>query len=328
MRRLGISSPPYAGPVSDHFDGRTFFNQASVGPKGMREFLRWRVTRRPERWRRKELRPGAPPPAEGVPGRVRATFVNHSTVLIQIDGLNILTDPIWSERCSPVSWAGPRRAHPPGVRFEDLPRIDAILLSHNHYDHLDLPTLERLAAAHKPRIFCPLGNRALLEERAIGGGYDMDWWQDDKLGDGVRVTCVPAQHWSSRGTRDRARTLWGGFVIEGPSGMVYFAGDTGDGPHFAQVRERFGAPKLALLPIGAYQPQWFMSPVHMNPREAVAAHRTLEAKASLAIHFGTFSLADDAQEEPLVDLAQAKGEAAVSDREFWVLEPGEGRETG
>jgi L-ascorbate metabolism protein UlaG (beta-lactamase superfamily) len=257
---------------------------------------------------------------------MRVTFVNHSTVLVQMDGVNVLTDPIWSERCSPVAFAGPRRVHPPGLRFEQLPPIDVVLVSHNHYDHLDIPTLERLAAEHRPRIFVPLGNRAVLDRAKIRDVEELDWWQSVEVREGIRIAAVPTQHFSGRGLFDRDRALWAGFVVTGPAGAMYFAGDTGFGPHFGQIRERYGPPRLALLPIGAYRPEWFMSRVHMSPEEALRAHRILGAEASVAIHFGTFRLADDGEDEPAERIATMLREGEQPPPKFWALGPGEGRD--
>ncbi len=322
-----FSAPAYDGPTSDHFDGECFANQARFEQRGLGALLEWELgsgerTKWPK-W--VEAAPGPPPPRRVGRGDVRVTWVNHATVLLQMDGLNILTDPVWSERVSPVSWTGPRRRRPPGVRFDDLPAIDAVVLSHNHYDHLDLPTLERLARGHAPRFVAPLGNTQLLAEHGIDHAGDLDWWQSVSLGDQMRVTLVPAQHFSGRGLCDRKQTLWGGYVFEGPAGVVYFAGDTGWGPHFQQVRERFGRPRLALLPIGAYRPVWFMHPVHMSPAEAVRAHNVLDAEHSVPIHYGTFQLSDEGMYEPVDDLQRALADADVDDESFWILTEGEGR---
>jgi L-ascorbate metabolism protein UlaG (beta-lactamase superfamily) len=252
--------------------------------------------------------------------------VNHATTLIQMDGLNILTDPMWSERASPVQWAGPRRFHAPGIAFEHLPPIDLVVLSHNHYDHLDIGSLRRLSREHRPRIVVPLGVRAFLERKGIRGAEEGDWWTERPVGDGVRLTTVPAKHFSGRGLLDRDRTLWASYVIAGPAGNVYFAGDTGFGPHFEEVRQRFGAIRLAILPIGAYEPLWFMSRVHVSPTEALRAHGVLGASTSLAIHFGTFQLADDGQLEAprrLEELLQAAGEPRPR---FWIPEFGIARD--
>lgn len=321
-----FSAPTYEGPPSDHFDGERFFNHVSAEGR-FTDFLRWRMSRDLGPWAEwTESEPGAPPPERVDGGRLRATFVNHSTVLVQMDGLNILTDPVWSERVSPVSWAGPRRKRAPGLRFEDLPPIDLVLVSHNHYDHLDVPTLRRLSAEHRPRVLAGLGNAEYLAAEEIERAEDMDWADRVEIADGVTVTCVQVQHFSGRGLMDRNGTLWCGFVIEGPSGRVYFAGDTGYGPHFAETREQFGPMRLALLPIGAYRPAWFMAPFHISPESAVRAHRALDAGTSLGIHFGTFSLADDGQSEPVDDLRAALEAKGIDAERFWALEHGVGRD--
>lgn len=327
MGGRALSAPPYRGPVSDHFNGKNFFNLHNRGPRGLRDVLRWQWTKQQGLWHAFRHHPAGEAPPERVDnGGLRTTFVNHASVLIQMDGLNILTDPIWSNRCSAVSWIGPHRARPPGIQFGDLPPIDVILLSHNHYDHLDVPTLRRLHKQHEPKIFAPLGNTAFLDEQKIGRGEDMDWWDSVDLNSDVRLTCVPAEHWSGRGTADRAATLWGGYMIEGPSGRMLFAGDTGYGPHFGEIRKKFGAPRLALLPIGAYLPRWFMKPVHMSPSDAVDAHEELGATMSMAIHFGTFKLADDAQDQPIEELARVVADSNGLKESFWSPEFGEGRD--
>jgi len=322
-----FSASAYQGAASGHFDGHRFANQDPVRDKGFRDFLKWQLNREAGPWSDSmDVRPGPPPPARVGRGDLRVTFVNHATVLIQMDGLNILTDPTWSDRSSPVSWAGPRRVRPPGIRFEDLPPIDVVLISHDHYDHLDIPTLKRLAKERGPRFFVGLGNRQLLVENGIADAHEIDWWQSLPVNDEVRLTSVPVQHFSGRGTCDRNKTLWTGYVIEGPAGAVYFPGDTGWGRHFEQVRERFGAIRLACLPIGAFRPRWFMAPVHLSPEDAVRAHRTLGASTSMAIHFGTFPLGDDGQDEPVAHLMQALADSSVSPERFWVLGFGEGRD--
>ena len=320
-----FSAPRYSGPRSDHFDGTRFWNQGQVEEHGTRDIWKWYLNRQQGAWREwTEAPPGPPPPRRVRAGALRVTFVNHATLLIQLDGVNVLTDPTWSERASPVSFAGPKRVRPPGIRFEDLPPVDAVLVSHNHYDHCDVPTLRRLADAFRPSIFAGLGNAAFLERKGIGRARDLDWWQSVDLPNGVRLTSVPVQHFSGRGLCDRNGTLWSGYVLEGRAGPVFFAGDTGWGPHFEQVRARFGPVALALLPIGAFRPEWFMGPVHVSPDEAVKAHRALEAGQSVAMHFGTFPLADDGQDEPVEKLRQALRHHGVSDSAFRVLEFGEG----
>ena len=297
-----VAAPAYRGPVTDHFDGKRFHNLASGWQSGG-SFLKWQMTKTPGPWPEWiESPPGPRPESRVDDGRIRVTWVNHATMLIQMDGVNVLTDPMWSERCSPVSFAGPKRHRPPGVRFEDLPPIDAVLVSHNHYDHLDLPTLRRLKGAP---ILTPLGNSALMGKHGVGGATDLDWWQSAKISDRVTVTLVPAQHFCARGLSDRNATLWGGFVISGPSGHAYFAGDTGWGDHFAQIVQRFGPMRVAMLPIGAYLPRWFMKPAHISPAEAVDAHAALQARTSIAMHYATFHLGDDGYEQPAIDLRAA-----------------------
>ncbi|MBS1911997.1 MAG: MBL fold metallo-hydrolase [Bacteroidetes bacterium] len=321
-----FSAPKYLGPVTDHFDGNRFFNQG-VLRTGFKDLLRWIFHRDAGPWRSfTEYPPGPPPPERAGEGELLVTFVNHSTVLIQLDGVNILTDPVWSHRISPVSFAGPVRHRPAGIRFEDLPPIDVVLLSHNHYDHLDAPTMQRLAREHGPRIFTSLGNTAYLESIGVGNSSDMDWWDGAELPGHLQLTCVPAQHFSGRGLGDRDCTLWCGFVVEGKGGTVYFAADTGMAQHhFTAIRERFNDITLALLPIGAYRPRWFMAPVHMGPDEAVEAHLLLQARQSMGIHFGTFAQADDGEFEPIELLNETLDVRGIAREEFFVLENGASR---
>ncbi len=322
-----FSAPGYEGPESDHFDGEVFFNLDGAHKGGRwTDFLRWRMTRDLGPWPDYEdLDPGAPPPERVGRGELRVTFVNHATTLVQMDGLNVLTDPVWSDRASPVSWAGPRRNHPPGLRFEDLPPIDLVLISHNHYDALDVDALERLTADHAPRVLVGLGITAYLDEEEIPGGEDFDWWDASEVAPGVTATCVPVRHFSGRGLCDRDCTLWCGWVVRAPAGNVFFAGDTGYSPHFKEIGERAGPIRAALLPIGSYKPRWFMHPMHMSPQDALRAHHDLGANTSVAIHYFTFPLGDDGMDEPGAEL-EAALEAEGEDRaRFWMLAPGEGR---
>jgi len=261
-------------------------------------------------------------------GELRVTFINHSTVLLQMDELNLLTDPIWSMRCSPLGKLGPRRARSPGLRYEDLPQIHAVVVSHDHYDHLDLPTLTLLEDDHQPCFILPRGNGQLLRDQGFPDVIELDWWEWVRLPGGLQVNCVPAQHHSGRGLGTRFRRLWGGFVIERSCGAVYFAGDTGYGLHFGKIRARFGSPRLALLPIGAYKPRWLMKTNHMTPEEAVKAHEELGAMRSLAIHHGTFPLGDDGETEAQEDLVWALHSRGLDTDEFWILDFGEGRDVG
>ena len=310
-----FSAPRYRGPKSDHFDGKRFLNLHPTVHAGPKEMVKWLTNRDEGPWDPwREIVP-TKPARRVTGGELRVTWVNHSTFLIQTEDLNILTDPIWSDRCSPVQWAGPKRHHPPGIRFEDLPPIDLVLLSHNHYDHMDVGTLERLKREHRPRILTGLGNAAF-----VSGATDLDWWDSLAVSETVRVHAVPAQHFSSRGMMDRDATLWCGYVIETPHGPIFFAGDTGWGPHFGMIRERFGPMRLAMLPIGAFRPEWFMSAVHIGPRDALRAARELGAEVSIPMHYFTFHLGDDGQEEPAEVLRREL--AKTPDLRFEILRPG------
>ncbi len=254
-------------------------------------------------------------------GTIRATPIGHSTVLLQFGGLNILTDPVWSRCAGPVSWLGVKRVQPAAIPFDHLPPVDAVLLSHNHYDHLDRTTLARLAARDNPLILTGLN---VARSVPSGRVQQLDWWQGHDIRPDVRATYVPAEHFTARGPFDRNMSLWGGFVIQTRLGAIYFAGDTGDGPHFAAIRHRFGAMTLSLLPIGAYLPPAIMASVHINPAEAVAASETLQSKVSVAIHFGTFPLADDPFDLPPVALARALAACAPAARGLDFRVPGFG----
>ncbi|MCE7935916.1 MAG: MBL fold metallo-hydrolase [Chlorobi bacterium CHB2] len=320
---LKISSPGYAGPASDHFDGKRFYNPKE-GARGFLDVLKWMSERKPGPWSEfRQIQPAAPPPQRVGKGELRLTFVNHTTVLIQMDGVNILTDPVWSERVSPVAWAGPKRHAGVGLRMQDLPPIDLILLSHNHYDHCDVATLSTLCRVHRPQILTPLGNTALLNAYGIGGSQDLDWWDAVTTRTGLRVTCTPAWHFSNRGLFDRDTSLWGGFMIGSEAGDLYFAGDTGFGDFFEEIARRFPTIRMSLLPIGAYRPRWFMSPVHMGPDEAVLAHRVLKTKWSMGVHFGTFAQADDGEKEPVELLNATLDKFSIPRERFRALENGE-----
>ena len=297
-------------PISDHCDGQVFFNPAVPGDQpaeagGLMPILRWRLSGSRTQWPRRIVDP--PPPGDpraAVPeGHAGVTFIGHSSFHLQLGSLSVLTDPVWSERCSPVGWAGPRRARAPGRRLDELPRVDLVLVSHNHYDHLDLASLRAVVARDDPMILTPLGNAALLAEAGTRRVRELDWWEGHEAAPGVRVVGTPARHFSARTPFDRNRALWGGFMVEWAGGRVLFAGDSGAGPHWGEIRHRVGAPDLALLPIGAYAPRSLMAAVHMDPAEAVAAHRALGARRSVGMHFGTFQLTDEAVGEPVARLA-------------------------
>lgn len=307
----------------NHFDGRRFFNPG-VSRLTLREVVKWTLTRRPPR-RTIRHSPKKKSPTKLNRDELRVTFINHSTVLIQWKGKNILTDPIWSKRCSPLRWIGPRRLHAPGIHLDDLPPIDLILLSHNHYDHLDLPTLKKLYKKFHPIILTGLGNKNLLNRNGINNVHEMDWWQEISFSKSFSVAFVPAQHQSGRKGYDLCKTLWGGFVLFNDKENVYFAGDTAYGPLFKEIRKKYGPPKLALLPIGAYKPRWIMKRFHQSPEEAVKAHLDLKAKYSLGIHYGTFLLSDEKAEDPPNDLKKALESAGISEEDFFLLHPGEYR---
>jgi L-ascorbate metabolism protein UlaG (beta-lactamase superfamily) len=323
-RRSLAGGPGHRGPVSDHFNGETFFNPGGApAGKPFKDFWRWQRNRKPAPWPlRVENRFSPDLPREVRQGELVLTFVNHITFLMQFRGLNVLTDPVYSERVSPVQWAGPKRVRDPGLAFEALPPIDLVLLSHNHYDHLDLRTLKRLDAAHAPQIVTTLGNRAFLEEFGLRRVQELDWWESTTISD-VKITLAPAQHWSGRGARGRNRSLWGGFVTEFDGRCALFAGDTGYGPHFKEIHGRFGPMDLALLPIGAYEPRWFMQAQHMDPDEAVRAHLDLKSRCSVGTHFGCFQLTDEPFEAPVRELEAARRRHGVTATEFRVLDVGE-----
>jgi L-ascorbate metabolism protein UlaG (beta-lactamase superfamily) len=322
--RASILRPELAQVPVQHFRNGRFFNPG-VQDHNFRQALKWMRTRQPGAWPRWIPSTPGPKPPERVEGAaLRVTFVNHATVLLQTEGLNLLTDPVWSRRISPVSFLGPERHRDPGIRFEDLPPIDAVLLSHNHYDHLDTPTLRRLAAEHHPAVFCPLGVAPLVRRCGLRGVQELDWGQATTWR-GRRIHCVRAQHFAARTPFDRNRTLWCGWVLEADAGNLYFAGDSGFGDFFAEIGRRFAPIRLALLPIGAYEPEWFMGPVHMTPEQAVESWEMAGASVAVGIHFGTFALADDAEADPPARLRRALAGREDADR-FWILSEGEGRQ--
>lgn len=318
----------YQGPVSDHFDGKIFHNLEPHKTKSFLDILRWQFSKDRVKWPEHVDNVPHPPlsPARGL--QIKLTFVNHSTFLIQTEHLNILTDPTWSERASPFSFAGPKRVRNPGIDFKELPPIHLVLVSHNHYDHMDISTLKKLNDTFHPVFLVPLGNKKFLERYHIENVIEMDWWQQHKINNAI-ITFLPTKHWSSRWTNDKMRTLWGGFGIEINHHKIYFAGDTGFSQKtFSETLSRWGQADIALLPIGSYRPRWFMQDSHMNPKEAVEAHLLLKAKHSIPIHFGTFQLSDEGIDEPVKELNEALVELNVSPKDFAVMKEGETRVEG
>lgn len=318
-------TPQYEGQSRAHFDGVRFSNTLSA-EKSVVDIFDFMSTF----WLRKETWPdwvenGDYPPPPKAEDAIVATFINHSTVLLQLGGVNVLTDPIWAERASPFSFAGPRRVREAGLAIDELPPIDVIVISHDHYDHLDIEALQRLqhrGRAQQPLVLAGLGNGGLLKSIGLNRFQELDWG-DEIVVDGVTISFVEVRHRSGRGLTSQMKTLWGGFVINSPQGRVYFAGDTGYGPHFHEAREHFGRFDLSLVPIGAYRPRSFMAPVHLDPEHAVRAHRDLGSKQSLAVHHGTFQLTYEAIDEPYRELAKALASAGLPEREFRVLGFGE-----
>lgn len=326
MQLLSCSPRYYQGPITDHFDGTQFYNPGKPLNKGMLEVLKWQWTRTPQPWPEYADLPSLDQPPQRVRGnQLRVSFVGHVTVLLQTQGLNILTDPVWSDRASPLSWIGPQRVHPPGIRFDDLPPIDLVLVSHNHYDHLDLPTLERLWHRDHPRIIVPLGNDALIAARIPAAQIDArDWGEHVQVTPELSIHLEPMHHWSARTPFDRNRALWATFVLATPGGAVVFVGDSGygDGEYFRKIGEKFEKFRLAMLPIGSYDPRWFMAYGHMNPEEAVCAYHDLGQPSTLPIHYGTFQLADTGYEAPLRDLKAAMERAKVPAEQIRPLRAG------
>ena len=314
----GCASVTY--PPSGHCDGSRFFNTdpRAREVKGLGAVLRWKLTSKAASWPRdpapspalSAALPAAPPQA------VRVTMINHATLLVELPGLTVLTDPVYAERASPLRFVGPRRYRPPGVAMEHLPAIDVIVVSHNHYDHLDIDALRALWVRDRPRVFVPLGTARLLRGAGIAAVTELDWWQVVALAPGQSVMLTEAQHWSARGIFDRNRALWGGYVLAAGGLRVFFAGDTGYSDHFRRVRQRVGPIDVALLPIGAYEPRWFMHTEHMNPDDAVRAHLDLQARQSVGMHFGTFQLTDEAIDAPVDALAVALAAHQVAPARF------------
>jgi L-ascorbate metabolism protein UlaG (beta-lactamase superfamily) len=305
--------------VSDHFDGTRFCNP--TGANGQPFSAVPRMLREPrEPWPAKIPVGEVRPPSLGT-AAAAVTFIGHSTFLVQTPAGHVITDPVYGMRAGPFARLGPRRVRRPAVAFDDLPRISTVLLSHNHYDHCDLRTLRALRDRFRPHVIAPVGNARLLRSAGIRDVEELDWW-DVSASSSISVVLTPAQHFSARTPFDRNRALWGGFVLSTGEARIFFAGDSGYAEHFRDVRARCGPIDLALLPIGAYEPRWFMKDMHMNPAEAVQAHQDLESPRSVAMHFGTFQLTTEGIEEPLRALDAALDARGIPRASFRALEFG------
>lgn len=318
-------NPYYRGEPTDHFDGLRFFNPNEPDTdRGLMDILRWQWTAVRAKWpSEKPVNAIKPDPQTD---HLRVTLVGHATVLIQLAGLNILTDPVWSERASPLPFAGPRRANRPGIALADLPPIHAVFLSHNHYDHLDVATLKRLCARHDPLIITPLGNDTIVRRHIPTAKLRTgDWGDCLKISETAEVFITPALHWSSRGARDRRMALWGGFILRAAGKQIYFAGDTGygSGRIFRDIFDRYGPTDVALIPIGAYEPRWFMSAQHVDPDEAIQIMLDIEATKALGIHWGTFRLTDEPRDEPFTRLRAGLRKRKIPAGRFTAMQPGD-----
>jgi L-ascorbate metabolism protein UlaG (beta-lactamase superfamily) len=317
----------YDGPVSDHFDGERFFDVHGVSDKSINDRLTFWTTRYPANWPEQAPSPFADKPPRRVDDRtLRISFVGHASILLQTGGKNILIDPVWSNRASPFTFVGPQRRNAPGVSFDLLPPLDFVLVSHGHYDHMDVATLSAIATPHRARVITPLGNDAIMKAHdSTIAAEGHDWYQRVDLAPGFSVTQAPMRHWTARTLMDRNKALWSAFILDTPAGRIYHVGDSGygTGHHFKEAREKFGPFKLAILPIGAYEPRWFMQDQHMNPLEAVKAFEDTGAELGLAHHFGTFRMAGEAYGEPEREHDLALKGAGIPPEQFRRLRPGE-----
>ena len=311
-------------PVSDHYDGSHFFNRKDLELRGSLDFFRWILQGGRKQWPEKVENQFHPQfPTRQDEDQIFVTFVNHASFIVQYKGLNIITDPIFSERASPVSWVGPKRVRRPGVDLDKLPQVHYVIVSHNHYDHLDIPSLQDLNNKFHPKFLVPLGNAELLKNNNIENVIELDWGQSFILQGHGEIQLVPCQHWSARSLFDRFKTLWGTYFIKIDKKKIVFVGDAGYSEDFKNLYKKIGSVDLSILPIGAYEPRWFMKPFHMNPEEAVQAHLDLHARFSLGSHFGTFQLTNEGIDEPAKDLMDSLKKHSLSKETFLILEPGQ-----
>ncbi|RFB98946.1 hypothetical protein B5K08_04740 [Rhizobium leguminosarum bv. trifolii] len=327
MRKTKRRNPYYTGPVSDHFDGTYFFNPDGIEPLGFSDLLRWQFGGGRARWPKSvpSPYPAAKPDPRVNGGDLRVTMVGHATMLVQVAGLNILTDPVWSERVSPFTFAGPKRVVRPGIAFDDLPPIDLVLVTHNHYDHLDIATLRRLHAQHRPRVVTPLGNDTIIRHAVPDLKTTVMDWGERIAHAGISIDAEPAHHWSARGGTDRRMALWASFVLSTPAGKIYHVGDTGfhHGINYKAAQQKHGGFRLAILPFGAYEPRWFMQGQHQNPREAVIGMKLANATYVAGHHFATFQLTNEGVDAPTRALQDAMREHDIPPERFRPLRAGE-----
>jgi L-ascorbate metabolism protein UlaG (beta-lactamase superfamily) len=320
-----MTKPYHIGPTSDHFDGTRFFVPGHNQDKSRKDLLRMLWSGKRAKWPKHFASPHAHAPLEKVSG-IRSTLIGHASFLLQIANLNILIDPVYAERASPLSFAGPKRVNAPGVAFSALPHIDAVLLTHNHYDHLDHATLWQIEKRWAPHFIMPLAVDHTVKrgKTQVSKFTTLDWGQHQTL-QSVKIHAVPTYHWSARGTGDRRKTLWCSYVITSPAGTIYHIGDTGygAGEFSKQVAKDFGTIDLAHIPIGAYEPRWFMSTAHVNPEEAVQILQDCKAQNAIGHHWGTFQLTDEAIEQPPQDLISALAKANISSKRFQAFRPGQ-----
>ena len=319
-------NPYYSGPPSDHFDGLRFFPPGGPKDKNLRDIARWaREARKRVAWPKDLPAVVHDHPPERVHGhKLRVSFIGHSSFLIQTEGVNLLLDPIWARRAGPWGRVGPRRYVAPAIALGDLPPLDAILVTHNHFDHMDFRALSRLARSRPCPVFTPLGNDTIL--RRMDPRIDaraFDWGEAAQIG-ALRVHFEPALHWSARGRRDRRMALWASLMIEGAGQKIFCAGDTGygDGSVFSRINQKHGPVRLAILPIGAYAPRWLMRDQHVDPEEAVKIFTSLQAEYAFACHWATFRMTDEPYHEPAVKLAAALEAADIDPARFIADPPG------
>ena len=325
---VGQPANPYYDSAKRHHTKDGFRNNFAQKPRG--GFWKWKWEKF---WSGVPLEPEGgfhpdvlKPTAEELEANPAITWIGHATLLLRVGGVTVLTDPHFSERASPFSFMGPKRLVAPALKLKELPRVDVVLISHNHYDHLDRASVQGLNAqpGGAPRFFVPLGLKPWFAEKGIRDVVELDWWQESSYL-GLTLHFTPTQHFSARGVADTNQTLWGGWVVEHPTFRFYFAGDTGYSPDFAEIGRRYGPIHLAAIPIGSYEPRWFMGPVHVNPEEAVKIHQDLKARFSVGMHWGTFDMTDEPIDEPPKALAAALRAAEIRPGRFFLMKHGEVR---